>query len=192
MVGRLNLCKKPRFALWSAPRCGTRYLFDVFHRQLGMMNTGMRPNQMQVPTHEFNLPDQDTPVVLAVRNPYLRMLSVWAWAKAIKQIHVDTPFPAFASRLGASLAPPVSARVAGREYAIHHKIRLEHLKEDIAALPFMAGISLRYPRNVFRSHYHNENVPWQNRYTPRLMDFVREHYEHDFKLGGYDPDDTDF
>lgn len=141
--------------------------------------------------HVCHLPQEfaDFFVFATVRNPYT--LEQSRFLHDVRHGYVPDNFGRFIRRLVDAHEPPTLARklhqipdytppVGCVEFALSAFVRLEHLDEDFAKLPFSKS-NLVFPR----LHAARIKAPG---YTRRLAEIVKVAYQDDFNTFGYDPD----
>lgn len=177
----LNLCPERQIIFWLPHRCGARYVFEVLQRAIGL-----RGGEGGGLTHAFKPPPPGHRVALLVRNPYARLLSVWAWLQEIRQLDPHVSFREFVFSRGNRAMQPISLQVAGAvqtpEFQPDILLRLEHLGHDlVAAFP---GVEFVLPPNRYQSRI-LAGRPWPKWYDEEMAAAVRQAYHRDFELGGY-------
>lgn len=178
-----NVSHRGKFILLAPPRNGARFSF-VALKSAGIQHLVECSPAEDAVTHSMQIPPQldDYRVLLLVRNPYTRMLSIWKWQNKI--LGRADSFAAFYARIRPgwlSLGVAIDCEMLRRVTNIIH---LETWVEDIEA----ANLGVPYPgagAHRCASVYLSEKMCY---YTPGLLRRVAEDYAEDFVIGGYDPD----
>jgi len=188
MAARLNISESHKFVFYAPPRCGARYLCQVLG-QLGLVGGTGRPGFATSVSHLCAPPPgPEYSVVLAVRNPYTRVLSCWAWARIIKQVRNDLPFDEFVYKYSIAWARQLTDYLGPNRRYVNHLIHLERCQEDILNLPF-CDRKIDFPGNGYKSDYRKSGKNWKEYYTTGTRRFVAQNWDGDFELGGYDPEE---
>ena len=203
----MNASHKVKWIWWAPARCATRSISDLmFYYGFEEQPINGRPPQHPGGyTHNIGIPQgcEDYKVVMQIRNPYSRILSMWhleCFVETNEILQITKPFEEF-----------VKNRVAG-DYAeaikIHkpdYIINYESLIKDTFNLPFIdvndPTVQKIFSVHIFTNNYRNncsydnsglnrdprapQYADWRSYYNQSLADIVYSNNKEQFEAFGY-------
>lgn len=170
----MNISHKYKFIAWLPARTGSRYVGSLFYNWYNM--------EYSIPHNTFNqikpiVNFEDYKIILLVRNPYTRFLSI-KW-----YLGDNDSIEEVIQRNMLEIYGPVWSQILKTNRRPDYIIRLETLKQDLEQLPFWESRSL--PKNTYQSK-NNELV--HHYYNDKSIKLVQEKYSIDFEQFGYSTD----
>ena len=185
--------RQHRFVFVSAPRCGTnmmyRALIEYFGGQRRALGIGLHPSIL-IPSLKAEFASYLTWAI--VRDPYRRMVSNWSWSRGseiAQQFDGGKDFVGFAEWIATASEAEYAAygrmpfenlTDRYRPMAVQRFVRMEHLQEDLARLPFWRRVPL---------HRLNASPPlersWDDYITPDAARAIEHWARPDFERFGY-------
>jgi hypothetical protein len=173
----MNLLNDGKTAWIFPPRCGTRYTTGHLN------NLNLREGN-KAATHDCNWSVADgRTIFLNVRNPFTRVRSIYRWMKEINKIQFEeVSFQDFFVHRQPVYFNTITDHINRKVDRIDHIIHLECIGDDLEAIGWQ--------RPEFKNNYHmqDDGIDDLDAYTPKLIDYVVEHYKDDFENFGYSTD----
>ena len=172
-----NYIHSEKLILWLPMRTGARYTHGAFCQAGFDLSTG-------VPTHQVGCDGthKDYDVVLTVRNPYRRVLSMWAWQNIINKEKLEWD-EWMDKRFHPNFSRFVISKELGRDLErVTHLVKLESIYKDIQAIPCFPE-NFDWAPNYFKSadledlDVNNVIYPWQEK-------LIWKYFKKDFKNFG--------
>jgi len=187
--------------IWYAPmRNCTRALSSVF-KELGMICSSSGNFDHSLPDSRVNndITKTDYKIVLSVRNPYARLVSLWN----LNRLHTDTDYPFEDFVDGAIIKKTLSYQAYYHTGFINNYpdyiIHCERMKDEIMLLPgVLENIELLKKRiidTIENNRYSDErknldksNDYWKIYYNKDLANIIFTNLKEQFEMFGYDKD----
>lgn len=174
-----NYIHDQKLVLWLPMRTGARYTHSCFKRAGYELST-------EVPTHPIRSKREfpDYRAVLTVRNPYRRVLSIWAWRNIVSKDYIS-----WDDWMDNSYHPRYSRFCISKELGrnvtdVDYLVRLEENQKDIAAIPGFPS-DFDWPPNTYQSE-ELEGLDLNSTFCPRHEKKIWRYYKKDFNNFGYE------
>jgi hypothetical protein len=206
----MNASHKVKWIWWAPARCATRSISDIMYHY----EFKEHPDQNEIVyhpdgyTHKIGIPVgcEDYKIVMQVRNPYSRILSLWhleCFKETDEILTITKPFEEFViGRVASDYVEAINIRFPD------YLIRYENLIKDIVNLPFIdmndLFIQKEFINNIFSNNYRNAGTydesglkrdpnafqfaDWKSYYNENLANIVYTNNKEQFEVFGYAKD----
>jgi len=193
----MNASDRVGWIWWAPGRCASRSAYAFLsHFGFTDRSAGMPPaypGRADGYTHNVGVPAgcESYPVMMQVRNPYSRLVSMWRLDCLSDHLPPDQAGVNFARYVEASNSLDLVAALRIRVPDV--VIRQETLAEDLVALPFVdlsdpSQMSL-FDRHITSNRYAGAGMPgWRSHYDRRLAGMVYHANREVFEAFGYGRD----
>ena len=175
------ICDKNRYVYIDVPKTGSTSLDEFFLRGGGrrfLPNNGNKKHCREIPPHAA-----DYDIIVSVRNPYKRIVSQYFFYQYINDWFKGLSFEDFMDRFLENLSTEEKyvlfpiwkyiEPIGQPDYVI----RMEHMQEDLARLPYLKGMEL--------AHRNKTKGKGSIELTPERIEKINQWAGRDFELFGY-------
>ncbi len=176
-----NYIHSEKLVLWLPMRTGARYTHSIFRKAGYKIST-------EVPTHPIGYgchgAYSDYKAVLTVRNPYMRVLSIWAWRNLISKERVswddwmDNHYHPQFSRFC------ISKELGSYLEKVDYLVKLEENRDNISVIPSFPS-DFDWPENYYRSK-ELDGLDLKSTFCRKHEKKIWRYYKKDFKNFGYE------